>query len=137
MAKLKVFVTDHARINRDLLRAVGSSDWAQQGKAIVATTTQANAARLFGMSTHMLRAYGSETSNDEQIRVAMSEPGVVFVSTVDFASVKTWLPATLNGSTLVGRDHIHCPYCCGSEAAEYHTSCFYVVDNECVDATDG
>lgn len=29
--------------------------------------------------------------------------------------------------------HVHCPYCCGEEA-DYHTMCFYLVDDECTEA---
>lgn len=49
-----------------------------RSRRVVASTTQAAAARLTGVSPHRFRQYGGETGNAEEIAVAMREPGVVW-----------------------------------------------------------
>ena len=54
--------------------------------AIVAATTQKEAAALFSaasantLSPAQLRTYGGVTHNEEEVAVAMSKPGTVFVT---------------------------------------------------------
>jgi hypothetical protein len=51
---------------------------AVQVSAIVAATTKAEAANLFGVSSGEFRNYASVTGNAEQVEIAMSKPGQVF-----------------------------------------------------------
>lgn len=52
----------------------------QQVKTIVATSSQAKAAQLVGVSIGEIRDYWAVTGNSHQVETAMSQPGVVFKS---------------------------------------------------------
>ena len=68
--------------------AIHNRGTGKQVCAIVAARTQKEAARLLsgptapadGVSPAQLRTYGGVTRNDEEVAVAMSEPGTVFVT---------------------------------------------------------
>lgn len=55
-----------------------------QVRTIVAAKSQAEAARLLGLSLSYARNYWSGTSNDTEIAVAMSAPGTVFQASGSF-----------------------------------------------------
>lgn len=48
----------------------------RQARCVVAARRQAEAAQALGVSLHHFRQYGSETSNTEEVRAALAEPGV-------------------------------------------------------------
>lgn len=50
-----------------------------QGRAFVATTSQASAARLIGISASEMSTYGGRTWNDREIELAMARPETVLV----------------------------------------------------------
>jgi hypothetical protein len=50
-----------------------------QRRVIVAAKTKTAAARAFGESAYSFNLYGGETGNANEIAIAMSEPGSVFV----------------------------------------------------------
>lgn len=51
-----------------------------QCAAVVAASSKKAAAKAFGMSVYTLTQYGSITGNEEEIKLAMMEPGEVFIS---------------------------------------------------------
>ena len=51
-----------------------------QVRAIVATTSQKEAARIAGVALHELRNYWSTTRNDVELKTALSAPGTLFLS---------------------------------------------------------
>lgn len=50
----------------------------KQVRTIVATTSQKKAADLVGVSLSMVRGYWSETWNEQELQVALAQPGTVF-----------------------------------------------------------
>ncbi len=46
-------------------------------RCVVAAKSQKEAARLFDVSLHYLRGYGSETGNAGELEAALNEPGKV------------------------------------------------------------
>lgn len=50
----------------------------RQFRVVVATTSQAKAAKAAGVSVGYVRDYWSQTSNPKEIELAESEPGRVF-----------------------------------------------------------
>lgn len=49
------------------------------GRAIVATTSKASAARLIGVSITEMRDYGSATSSPPEVAAALAQPGVALI----------------------------------------------------------
>lgn len=52
-----------------------------QVRGIVATTSQKNAAELFGCSLSHFRNYCGETGNEKELEIALANPNVLFVET--------------------------------------------------------
>jgi hypothetical protein len=55
-----------------------------QVRAVVAAKNRAAAARAFKVQDRELKNYGSETGNDDAIAVAMSKPGTVFITSLNY-----------------------------------------------------
>lgn len=54
-----------------------------QARCIVAASSWAEAARLSGDKAHLMRTYGSTTSNAREVEAAMAQPGVVLARVLD------------------------------------------------------
>jgi hypothetical protein len=76
---LKVYTITGAR------PGVRSPNGSRQTQEIVAAPSMKEAARLFGVSLHVMRTYGHETGNKGSVAVAMERPGVVFYAPVNEA----------------------------------------------------
>lgn len=55
----------------------------KQRRAIVAAHTKAEAVRLLGVSRYYLNLYGGDTGNVDELALARSAPGTVFVHMAD------------------------------------------------------
>ena len=53
-----------------------------QARAVVATKTKKEAAKLLGLSMYMMKNYACETGNEKEITAAMKKPGTVVVMEV-------------------------------------------------------
>ena len=62
-----------------------------QARAVVATTSRDEAARVLDTSKHHMRLYGGETANDEQVAVALERPGVPAYRGIDDRPGDPWL----------------------------------------------
>jgi hypothetical protein len=51
-----------------------------QVRAIAACSSQKEFADLLHTTLHFVRGYGAETGNEEELRIALSNPGKVFYS---------------------------------------------------------
>lgn len=64
-----------------------------RSRRIVAAKTKKEAAQRLGVSLHQFRNYGCQTGNQEEIELAMREPGVVW--SIGFALNSNWVRVTL------------------------------------------
>lgn len=102
--KLRVYATNHAPIDPTALIEMGGPAWVRQGTAVVAATSQKAAAELFGLPLSSFRNYGGETGNKLHIEVAMQEPGVPYIGTLDHAAtIEHFRPAVLDRRRLTIR----------------------------------
>jgi hypothetical protein len=57
-----------------------------QYRLIVAARSRAEASRLTGVSTAQIKKYWSITANEEQIKLAKSKPGTVFICEMNYGN---------------------------------------------------
>lgn len=55
----------------------------RQVRAVIAAPTQKVAAEAFGLSLYAFRQYAGETGNQQELAVALSKPGAVFIRGLD------------------------------------------------------
>lgn len=67
--------------------------WMGKCRRIVATTSKKKAAELIGTTFYHFNEYGSETGNEEEVKLAMSKPGTVF-EREDWIARKPWAEVT-------------------------------------------
>lgn len=69
------------------MKVFGTALFFRQGKqkrAIVAAKSRKEAAKHFNISSYMLQQYGAVTSNEQEVKLALSEPGTVFISDINY-----------------------------------------------------
>lgn len=65
-------------------------DWCGKFRRIVAARSQKEAAVLFGTTLCHFRDYGSQTFNEEEVALAMSETGAIWERTNNFRVPADW-----------------------------------------------
>ncbi len=83
MPKLKVFGTA-LMISREDAAKLKLPSHVRQARVFVACPSMAAAARAFGISNYEARNYVGETGNESEVCYAMSSPGTVFATGMNY-----------------------------------------------------